>query len=410
MTPSLASTPAKLRAVQLATALVAVLFAVLASVGFSRRQADLRETRVAADNLLRVQDIRVAAVRADSLASQAYLLGGQEPAASRAAFNAQIDAATSGLVTVSEQLTAVDAGALGSVSAKLSTYMGLVEQARANNRQGFPVGAAYQRQANGLLTAEIIPAIREVEQRIRRTVNDRLDQASDDGAWLYLPGLALLGALGAGGMWLARRFRRTANLPILVAGAATLAALVIAGSSLSSTLSEAEDAVGAHLQTADLAAQARAAAFDARSQEALGLINRGNSAANESLWRRSSATVQASLEQVCGPTSGTCAAGTQYAEYMTRHAEMRALDDGGGWDAAVAASVGAPDPSPLTRAFEQFATTSAEITTRGAGETLSGLGGALDGLGVVRFVTFVLGLAAGALTVRGLGQRLAEYR
>ena len=48
-------------------------------------------------------------------------------------------------------------------------------------------------------------------------------------------------------MWLARRFRRTANLPILVAGAATLAALVIAGSSLSSTLSEAEDAVDARL-------------------------------------------------------------------------------------------------------------------------------------------------------------------
>jgi hypothetical protein len=29
---------------------------------------------------------------------------------------------------------------------------------------------------------------------------------------------------------------------------------------------------------------------------------------------------------------------------------------------------------------------------------------------MVRFVTFVLGLAAGALAVRGFGQRLAEYR
>ena len=35
-----------------------------------------------------------------------------------------------------------------SANAGLARYTGLIEQARANNRQGFPVGAAYQRQAN----------------------------------------------------------------------------------------------------------------------------------------------------------------------------------------------------------------------------------------------------------------------
>lgn len=409
-----ASTPSRVRAIQLGTVVLAVVFAVLASIGLSRRQGDLREARIAAANLLSVQEIRVAAVRADSLASQAYLLGGQEPAETRAAFSAQIDAATSGLVTVSEHLPEADGTILAGVSSKLSTYVGLVEQARANNRQGFPVGAAYQRQANALLTAEIVPAVREVEQRIRLTVNDRLDRAADDGVWLYLPGLALVGGLVAGGVFLTRTFRRTVNVPLVLAGVVTLLALIIGGRSLANSLTDAEDAVGNHLQAADFAAQARAAAFDARSQEALGLINRGNGAANEALWQQSSATVDTALSSACksiGSAGGDdCSARSAYSGYVEQHTQMRGLDDGGDWDGAVAMSVGVPTPSPLTEAFDQLASATATITTTEAGSTLSRLGDALDGLGFVRALVFVLGIVAAGLVLRGYGQRLAEYR
>ena len=58
---------------------------------------------------------------------------------------------------------------LSEASRLLGSYVGLVEQARANNRQGFPVGATYQRQANGIVsnadadTPDIVSSLRAVE-------------------------------------------------------------------------------------------------------------------------------------------------------------------------------------------------------------------------------------------------------
>jgi hypothetical protein len=42
--------------------------------------------------------------------------------------------------------------------AELPVYSGLIETARANNGQGFPVGAAYLREASDLRRARILPA------------------------------------------------------------------------------------------------------------------------------------------------------------------------------------------------------------------------------------------------------------
>jgi hypothetical protein len=47
---------------------------------------------------------------------------------------------------------------LGTIADQLPVYSGLVESARANNRQGFPIGAAYLRQAATLSTTTILPA------------------------------------------------------------------------------------------------------------------------------------------------------------------------------------------------------------------------------------------------------------
>ena len=103
-------------------------------------------------------------------------------------------------------------------------------------------------------------------------------------------------ALVLGSLWLSRTFRRVVNIPIALAAVALLLLLVIGGTTQAGAVSDADDAVGTQLAGADSAAQARAAAFEARSQEALTLINRGNGAANEANWLRGDDVVNQELE------------------------------------------------------------------------------------------------------------------
>ena len=44
---------------------------------------------------------------------------------------------------------------------QLAAYTGLVEAARANNRQGFPIGSAYLREASSLMQTSLLPERRE---------------------------------------------------------------------------------------------------------------------------------------------------------------------------------------------------------------------------------------------------------
>ena len=99
------------------------------------------DVRTASGQLLGVQDIRVRIVHADAIASSSYLRSGQEDPAQRTAYLDEIAKAGDGLVAVSAAANDTDLVQLSEASRLLGSYVGLVEQARANNRQGFPVGA-----------------------------------------------------------------------------------------------------------------------------------------------------------------------------------------------------------------------------------------------------------------------------
>ena len=404
------TTPAKLRAMQLATALVCVLVGVLGVVGVSQRQGDLRQVARAADSLLQVQAVRVDLVGADSLASESYLLGGQERPAVRQQFVDRLTAASRGLVAVSQGLDPGGADLLAGVSSRVSTYAGLIEQARSNNRQGFPVGAAYQRQANRLLSDEILPALRESEQQLRDRVNQRLDAAAGDNAWIYLPGLLAVAAVIAGSVWLQRRFRRLVNVALVAGGAVVVVAMFVVGQASTGAFDKAEAAVGGQLQRADLIAQIRSSVFDARSQESLTLINRGNGAANEAAWAQSMANASAAADEVCAKLR-TCPEFVNSLDtYEGAHREMRALDDNGNWDEAVAMVVGEPTPSTLTVAAQAAVDRSATDIDRDASAARTDLGESQSSLDWSRWLVALGGLVAAGLVVTGYSARLAEYR
>ena len=145
--------------------------------------------------------------------------------------------------------------------------------------------------------------------------------------------------------WLARRFRRLINIPIAIAGdCCCCCCWSIGGSIQAGAVSDADAAVSGPLAGADNAAQARAAAFEARSQEALTLINRGNGAANEANWQiRQQHRAAGARSRNWVASSRSTRAADSYSSYRDAHAEIRALDDGGNWDQAVAVSLGRAD-------------------------------------------------------------------
>src|SRR5689334_4278244 len=78
---------------------------------------------------------------ADATASSAFLSGGIEPAGARTQYAADIAKAGSALAMAASSTggSRLDGSPLVRLTTQLPVYTGLVETARANNRQGFPV-------------------------------------------------------------------------------------------------------------------------------------------------------------------------------------------------------------------------------------------------------------------------------
>jgi hypothetical protein len=415
-----ASTPARLSLLRAVFIVLALVFAVVGAFGVNRRANAINEVRTASRQLLALQDIQVRIVHADAIASSSYLRSGQEDPAQRTAYLDEIAKSGDGLVAVSAAATAADLEQLSAASRLLGSYVGLVEQARANNRQGFPVGAAYQRQANGIVsnadpdTPDIVSSLRAVEESQRTQINHSLASAHRAGIWLHVTGWLLFIALAVGSWWLWRTFRRVLNLPIAIALLALFLLLLIGGVKQAGAASDADDAVGTQLAGADKAAQARAAAFEARSQEALTLINRGNGAANEVNWQLGNDIVTREISGGLGSDNGlTSDALTAYTSYSDAHIEIRALDNAGNWDQAVAVSLGAQTTSngvDSAVAFDGFDQAVGKIATTEGSAASARLSSAVNPLGSLRNLVFLAGLIIAVLAALGCGQRLKEYR
>jgi hypothetical protein len=415
------STPAKLSALRAVLIVLAVLFAVGAAFGVNRRANAIDEVRTASGQLLALQDIQVRIVHADAIASSSYLRSGQEDPTQRTAYLDEIAKAGDGLVAVSGAASADDLVQLSEASRLLGSYVGLVEQARANNRQGFPVGATYQRQANGIVsntdsdTPDIVSSLRAVEASQRDQINDSLGTAHRAGVWMQLSGWLLLLALVLASWWMSRTFRRIINVPIAIAALMLFLLLVIGGTKQASSVSDADGAVGTQLEAADNAAQARAAAFEAKSQEALTLINRGNGAANEANWQRGNDVVTQELDKQLGTASGLSEdAADAYGNYQAAHRDIREIDKSGGWDTAVAISLGAiPAPTAnvnAVRSFDDFDQAVSQIVANEGTNASARLSDAVSPLSSLRNIVFVAGLVIAVLAALGVGQRLREYR
>ena len=151
----LATTPGRLRLLLGGLVLLSLAWGGLAAFSVSQYAAAASSVVNVREPLsLDAQQIYSRLSDANDAAATAFLTGGLEPAATRQRYLADIAAASSAIENVTAQGGAGSGAAaqdLSTLARDLPVYSGEIETARADNRLGLPLGAAYLREASALM-------------------------------------------------------------------------------------------------------------------------------------------------------------------------------------------------------------------------------------------------------------------
>ncbi|CAN5228048.1 hypothetical protein BH11ACT6_BH11ACT6_57640 [soil metagenome] len=349
------------------------------------------------------QNLYAALSAADAAAASAFLSGGVETAPVRARYRQALADAAAALTDVTAGATDAETrSAAAKTSAELSAYTGLVESARANNRQGFPIGSAYLREASSLMQTSMLPSA----QKIYTDKLAALD--SDQRAVSSLPvvGLVLLvivlAAIGVGSAIASARTNRTLNLGLVVAGAIVLAVIgwTVAATQLAAGAIDGSRTEGT--ARFEELAKARILAQQARTDETLQLIARGDITAGEEAFNSHIGDLGAALE--AGPVEAL----DGVRQWNVSHRRQVEAYLGGDYPGAVQQAISG-DPAGSEAQFNIVdASVRAEIeqTRATLRDRVSTAG---DFLAWSPTGTLVLMVLAAAGTVVGLWPRLKEF-
>jgi len=410
---AMSGTPGRLRILALLSVAVSLIFAVAAFSTFGSADDALRRGGDNTAQLVRIQAINTNLVRADADATNAFLVGGLEPAGQRTEYTASLTQA-SRLIADAARAQPADGPALGALNSSVLSYAGLIEQARATNRQALPVGAQYLKVASSSLRSDALPILDAlVKANDARAAVEFQAAAGASSALITTGVLALLILLG-GMAWLSLRTHRYVNLPLAAATAAVLVTLVVGAIALAGVGSRVGQVRDGSYAATLATATARIAAFDAKSNESLTLIARGSGSAFEKAWLSSSkvVTAQSSASARLSKDAASAAAtrlGGLWQAYERTHASIRAADDGGQWELAVGQATGS-DAKSANHAFDAFDAESATVLTSSSNAASDSLDAPRNWLTLAAWLGLLVGVAAAVSAWWGVSLRLAEYR
>ena len=405
---AMSGTPGRLRVLALLTVAVSLIFAVSAFSTFGSTDDALRRGEANTNQLVRIQAIHTNLVRADAHATNAFLVGGLEPAAQRADYTSSLSQA-SRLIAEAARNQPADGPALGALNDSVLTYAGLIEQARATNRQAMPVGAQYLRVASSGLRSDALPILDALVKANEARVTAEFGNAAGASPAFIASGvLALLVLLGGMG-WLSLRTHRYVNPPLAAATAAVLVTLVIGSISLATIGSRVDDVRTGSYAATLATAKARIAAFDAKSNESLTLIARGSGSAFEKAWVSSSKVVTSQSATAGRLTGDAAKMSGLWKAYADTHAQIRTADDGGNWDGAVTQAIGS-GPKSANATFNAFDSSSGAALTSRSGAASDSLDAPRTWLPFAAWLALLVGVAAAVSAWWGVSLRLEEYR
>ncbi|MEU6127281.1 hypothetical protein, partial [Streptomyces sp. NPDC047123] len=424
--------PGRLRIIGAVLALLVVAFGAVTTWQMTERAA-------AADDVLhRSQPLSADAAAiyrsladANTAASSGFLAGGQEPAAVRARYERDIERASDKLAKAASNAgsDSSSAASVGKLNKLLPEYTGLIERARANNRQGLPLGGAYLRYANDTMQSEMLPAA----EKLYKAENERLGSDYDSAKpypWFAIAlGVLALAALAWAQHRNYRRTNRVFNHGLIAATAAAgvvLLWLVVGHSFARSGLGDSYDD---GVRSLNVLNDARISSLKARGNENLTLVSRGAETTDVGGTSEDTFDVayRAQMKQLGGADSGLLGKAAALADdpdgkqpvaeaaknvgvWKDRHQVARSSDDSGDYQGALDKVIGAKDDEPTGECFDNV---DAALDRALAHEQREFQQAAKDGRGAMSGLPVgaaVLAVLAAAGAVLGIGRRLSEYR
>ncbi len=414
-----ATTPGRLLRVEAVLVVAALVLGVLGVLGGMARVSAVHDARTRIAALTTgAADLYQSLADADAMATTGYVSGGLEPATVRARYDDDIQRAGRLLTNAAGLLPPGDPAiaAVSTVGEQLPVYTGLVENARALNRLGLPLGQSYLASASKLMQSTILPAVEEV----RAAESAALAVAYRQGAAIPFAvlaiGLAVLIAIADLALREWRRTNRVLNVGVTVAGLAVLASVAwwaVAAITTDVRIGGARAHTGAGAALDD----ARIAVLQARSNESLVLVarNSGGGSSDDAFSSHLDDVVNnfgllADAERADPALADRVAAlrGAATA-WSAAHRDVRRLDDGGQYPQAVASVVG-HGPGSSGAAFDALdAALAATIGEERAAFAVD-VEAAEGALVALPWISAVLALVAAGAVIVGIGRRVGEYR
>lgn len=417
LTRSVRRSPGRLTVLGVGLVLLALVFGVVGTIAVQGKTdtinelIDHREPLTAAS-----QEVYRSLSDADATSANAFLVIGAEPPELRARYDLDIARAGAALAKAASDSEGVaDAAAkVDILSRNLPVYTGIIETARTNNRQGFPVGASYLREASNLMRTVILPAAADLYNIDTGRLTAEQDDVSDVPWFSAVLLVAVLAALVATQVYLTRRTNRLLNIGLVVATGAMVVVFLWGAVALivqSMLVGDGRDD-GSH--PVDVLVRARSAAVQARADEMMTLVARGDGTSYEQDYQQLGPLFIGYLRQAQGLMTGDAGkqidtALTSANQWLQTHKDIRTKDDSGNYADAVAESVAAtPDGAAASFGkLDQALVTSIDI---GRQSFLDDTRGADRALTLLAPGVAVLSVVAAAGVTMGIRDRLREYR
>ena len=416
------TTPGKLALVSMLVVAGALCFGVVATLAERSRADAARAARTQSEPLLvKAVTLYNSLSDANATATTTFLTGGLEPPQRRAHYLQDLRLATGSLTTLTRDISGSGEArsAVRTISDELPVYSGRVEAARANNLQGFPVGAAYLRQASNLLAVTILPAANRLYAIEAQRLGDDYRSGTSNAPLVAL-GIAIalsLVILIAAQRFVARISRRIVNVWML------LATLVIAGVSVWAVVGlvgERNALIRAQRDGSDsveVLTASRVLLSRAQSDQSLTLVGRGSDEASPADFQKvmSVLSPQGGMLAIVGPLAARTGTGQdaqrlaqEFADYRNQAGKVTALQDSGRIGDAIKLAVAdaASPSSPAARLSFDLAAQANAAQARFQSQAADATS-ALSGLEIA---IPVLAVAAAILALVGLRQRAREYR
>lgn len=280
----LRTTPGRILTIGVILATLGILSAFAISTTINERQQQLTKVLDHTEPLaFAAGQLYTTLSVADAAAATAFIAGA-EPQPVRQRYQQAITDAAVAVTQASSGLTDPPlVEMLGRINAQLAVYTGLIEIARTNNRMGNPVGSSYLSEASELMQQKILPDA----QRLYEQTSARVDAETTSSATIPAPVIIIVAATVMFGVfahrWLAERTRRRVNPGLVAGGVAFMILIVWVGTALAISTAGSRAAKNTAAQSLKTVTGLAITAQQARADETLSLIRRGD----EDLRKRS---------------------------------------------------------------------------------------------------------------------------